>query len=68
MGANLSFQLANQKWLEIRRGANGMVEIKVCPDAVLEPADSFCHITEKEFIEIVMKGLGERLKVNNEIE
>ena len=62
MGAHLSFQLTDEKWMEIRKCTHNIIEIKIRPDSVLKPLESYCSISEKEFIKIIMDGLGERLK------
>ncbi|WP_394542672.1 hypothetical protein [Priestia aryabhattai] len=68
MGTHLSFQLTDEKWMEIRRCTHNIVEIKIRPDSVLKPLESYCSISEKEFIKIIMDGLGERLKRNEKKE
>jgi len=68
MGTHLSFQLADENWMEIRRCNHNIVEIKIRPDSVFKPLESYCSISEKEFIKIIMDGLGERLKRNEKKE
>ena len=68
MGAHLSFQLTDEKWMEIRRCTHNIVEIKIRPESVLKPLESYCSISEKEFIKIIMDGVGERLKRNEKKE